>query len=294
MGLDCGICPPRTVRLRPTGDQRCVDDPILTEGSLTWKPVGDFDSEPHRRDGNFAIRLGLHSVRTISPELAQRIIDNRAEHGRFADMTDVVRRVGLTTPQMEALATAGAFRSFNLDRRQALWQAGPASTERPDQLEESGSPLAAPQLPVMSDGETSMADLWATGITTQDHPIQYVRESLDKRGAVPAAMLAKLPTGRRILVGGVVTHRQRPATAAGVTFMNLEDETGMVNVVIPVPVWNKFLRVARESSALVIRGLLETQDGAINLVAEHLETLPISIASMAPTAGLPRMSRDFR
>ncbi|PRZ33907.1 DnaE-like error-prone DNA polymerase [Antricoccus suffuscus] len=292
--LDCDVCPPRTVRLLPTGERRCIDDPILTEGSLTWQPDGDFDSAPHRRDGDFAIRLGLQSVRTIGADLAQRIVDERAARGRFATMSDVVRRTGLTTPQMEALATAGAFRSFDLDRREALWQAGPASRERPEQLAESGSPLDAPTLPQMTDGETSMADLWATGITTQDHPIQYVRQSLDKRGAVPAAMLAKLPTGRRILVGGVVTHRQRPATASGVTFMNLEDETGMVNVVIPVPVWNKYLRVARESSALFIRGMLEKNDGAINLVADKLEPLPINIASMAPTTGLPRMSRDFR
>ncbi|WP_106849592.1 error-prone DNA polymerase [Blastococcus sp. Marseille-P5729] len=293
LDLDCGICPPRRVRAMPTGDPRCVEDPELTEGSMTWEPVGDFDSDAHRRDGRFAVRLGLSSVRGIGTDLAQRIVDARGE-GRFESMADVVRRTGLTTAQTEALATSGAFECFDLDRRRALWDAGPASQEHADRLPGSGSPLEAPVLPEMTRGELSMSDLWATGITPDDHPMTHLRTALDARGVVTAAGLAGVPSGTRVHAAGVVTHRQRPATASGVTFMNLEDETGMVNVVIPVPVWNRHLRVARESSALVIRGVVEKNDGAINLVAERLDRLQISISSMAPTSALPSMSRDFR
>lgn len=291
MDLDCGVCPPRVIRCAPTGDPRCAADPVLTEGSLTWEPDGDFDSSAHRRDGAFAVRLGLSSVRGIGDDLAEQIVAARGDR-RFTDMADVVRRTGLNSAQLEALATAGAFECFDLDRRQALWDAGPASGEHADRLPESGSPLSAPRLPPMSRSELSMSDLWATGITPDDHPMTSVREVLAARGVLTADGLREVRSGTRVLLGGVVTHRQRPATASGVTFMNLEDETGMVNVVIPVPVWNKFLRVARESSALLIHGVVEQNDGAINLVAERLDPLRINGSALMPT--LPTMSRDFR
>ena len=293
LDFDCGVCPPRVVRLAPTGDPRCVDDPEITEGSLTWEPDGEFDSSVHRRDGRYAVRLGLSSVRGISEELGEQIVAARGA-GRFSDMADVVRRTGLTSAQMEALATAGAFECFDVDRRQALWDAGPASHEHPDRLPESGSPLAAPALPPMSRSELSMSDLWATGITPDDHPMTAVRPALEERGVITARELAQVVSGTRVHTAGVVTHRQRPATASGVTFMNLEDETGMVNVVIPVPVWNKYLRVARESSALVIRGIVEQNDGAINLVAERFDPLRINGSGLSPAGKLPPMSRDFR
>ncbi len=93
-------------------------------------------------------------------------------------------------------------------------------------------------------------------------------------------------SGRRIEVGGVVTHRQRPATAGGVTFLNLEDETGLVNVVCPVGVWNRYRRVAREAPAMIIRGMLErSEEGVVNVIADRLESL---------TSGIRTTSRDFR
>ena len=91
--------------------------------------------------------------------------------------------------------------------------------------------------------------------------------------------------GSRVLVGGVVTHRQRPATAGGITFLNLEDETGMVNVICSKAVWARYRRVARESAALVIRGRLERVDGVTNVVAERIDKLELSVKST---------SRDFR
>ena len=91
--------------------------------------------------------------------------------------------------------------------------------------------------------------------------------------------------GSRVLVGGVVTHRQRPATASGITFLNLEDETGLVNVICSKVVWARHRRVARESAALVIRGMLERVDGVTNVVAERIDKLELSVRST---------SRDFR
>jgi error-prone DNA polymerase len=142
-----------------------------------------------------------------------------------------------------------------------------------------------PLLPMLTPAEQVVYDLWATGISPDDHPVRHAREQLETRGALPIDRLPMHETGRRVEVGGVVTHRQRPSTAGGVTFINLEDETGTLNVIAGIGVWNRFRRVARESPALVVRGILErSPEGVTNLVADRFE--PLSL-------GAPTVSRDF-
>ena len=230
----------------------------------------------HRRDQSFAVRLGLTEVKSIGKEVAERIVAARESDGSFVDMFDLARRVELTAVQLEALATAGAFDCFGLSRRQALWQAGLAAQESPYTLAGTSASSDPPMLPGISPPEQTMADLWATGISPTDHPIVHVREQLADDGVVPIGKLSSVEAGSRVRVGGVVTHRQRPATASGVTFLNLEDETGMLNVICTQGLWARYRRVGRESSALVVRGVLERNRGVTNLLADRLEHLPIS------------------
>jgi error-prone DNA polymerase len=145
----------------------------------------------------------------------------------------------------------------------------------------------APRLPAMSEPEVTAADLWATGVSPSSHVMQYARAGLDAAGAVTVTGLEGIPSGRRVCVGGVVTHRQRPATANGTIFINLEDETGMLNVICNNHTWDKHRRVARSSAALLIRGKLERAEGVTNLIAEKIE--PLSLATKPATK-----SRDFR
>lgn len=105
--------------------------------------------------------------------------------------------------------------------------------------------VEAPQLPGMSEAEESVADLWATGVSPEGHPIRFLRADLDAQGVVPVNGLRACEDRSRVAVGGVVTHRQRPATASGITFMNLEDETGMINIVVSVGCWTRHRRIAR-------------------------------------------------
>ncbi|MBV9593467.1 MAG: error-prone DNA polymerase [Actinobacteria bacterium] len=231
-----------------------------------------------------AVRMGLGSVRGIGSQLAQTIVAERDARGPFTSMTDLARRVGLSADQVEALATAGAFTAFDLDRRSALWGAAVAATHRPGQLDLAPS-QQPPALPAMDHPEQLMADLWATGVTRDLYPTAMIRDRLDALGIVPASGLRKLDNRTRVTVGGIVTHRQRPGTARGVTFINLEDETGMINVICDPVVWTRHRRVARESGGLVIRGMLERADGVVNVVAERIERLPL---------GLRSTSRDFR
>ncbi|MDO9394960.1 MAG: error-prone DNA polymerase, partial [Herbiconiux sp.] len=228
----------------------------------------------HRRDGHLAVRLGLAEVTSIGATLAGRIVAERDAAGPYADMADLARRVGLTTPQLEALATAGAFESFGLTEREALWEAGNAAQERAEYLPGTFVSVQPPLLPMLSAEEQVVYDLWATGVSPDDHPLAHVRDELRMRGALSFAELAVTETGRRVEVGGVVTHRQRPATASGITFLNLEDETGILNVICSVGVWKRYRRIARDSPALIVRGILErSAEGVTNLVADRFEPL---------------------
>ncbi len=234
-----------------------------------------------------AVRLGLSSVRTIGTDLAAAIVAARDTDGPYASMADLARRVGLSSDQLEALATSGAFDPLGVGRRDALWGAGAAATARPGQLDVvTFDETAPPQLPAMTGPEQLIADMWATSMTPDIYPTALIRPRLDALGIVTARGLHAIENRTRVTIGGVVTHRQRPATARGVTFLNLEDETGMVNVIVDETVWQRHRRVARESGGLLIRGMLEhTSDGVINVLAERIERLHL---------GLHTRSRDFR
>ncbi|HZQ31919.1 MAG TPA: error-prone DNA polymerase, partial [Mycobacterium sp.] len=231
------------------------------------------------------VRLGLGSVRHIGDDLAQQIVDERKTNGPFASLLDLTSRVQLSVPQTEALATAGALGCFDISRREALWAAGAAATQRPDRLPGVGSSSHIPALPGMTEIELSSADVWATGISPDSYPTQFLREDLDALGVVPADKLLEIPDGTRVLVAGAVTHRQRPGTARGVTFLNLEDETGMVNVLCTPGVWTRHRRVAQTAPAMLIRGQLQNATGAVTVVAERIGRIELAIASR---------SRDFR
>ena len=244
------------------------------------------DHAAHRRDAGFAVRLGLDEVKGIGAPLAERIVAERERGGDFETMADLVRRVGVTTAQLEFLAAAGAFDSLGLSQREALWSAGSAAQDRAEFLPGSIVTVQPPLFAMPTDAEQLSSDLWATGISTTDHPVRHVRRRLDARGVYPAVSLREAENGRRIEVAGVVTHRQRPATASGITFVNLEDETGLVNVICSVGVWNRYRRVAREAPAMIVRGIIErSAEGVINLVADRIEAL---------TVGQQVSSRDFR
>jgi error-prone DNA polymerase len=135
------------------------------------------------------------------------------------------------------------------------------------------------------EGEDSMqADLWSTGISVV-HPVSFIRDRLQAGGVLPIAEALRLRQhNSKIRVAGVITHRQRPETANGVRFINLEDETGIMNVVVMPIVWEANYEIARKSVGVVVEGVLEYRDGVTNLVARRLKEWP------APE--IP--SRDFR
>jgi len=278
-------------RASTTGGDACLRDG-LTEPT-PWVPGTSDPTPEHRRDGRYAVRLGLDSVRGIGTEVAQRIVAARAERP-FRDQLDLSRRAGLETKQLEALATAGVFEEAfgGQTRRQALWASG--WTEKQGQLEGVDLATPAPELPVMNPVEETLADLWATGMTPGGHPFAHLRERLRAYGIPAITDLPRYATGRTLTVAGLVTHRQRPGTAGGVTFLNLEDETGMLNVVCTAEVWKKHRKLAASVSTMLVEGRLERMDGVTNLIATRLGSLAQVYPEAAEALAARHRSRDFR
>ena len=231
------------------------------------------------------IRLGLDQVRGISAETAEAITGERERGGAFVSVPDLARRVRLTARQLEALATAGALDALASSRRQALWAAGAAAQESPGTLPHLAVGAQAPMLPGMSEAELATADAWATGITLDDHPMALLREPLTAGGVLSIAGTREVEDSTRIRVAGVITHRQRPATAGNVTFLSLEDETGILNVVCSQGFWVRHRALLRTARAITLRGIVENRSGAVNLVADDVTPLDLAAAGR---------SRDFQ
>jgi error-prone DNA polymerase len=142
-----------------------------------------------------------------------------------------------------------------------------------------------PMLPALTAQEEVIADYRTGGMSLAAHPIQFERERLAAAGAITAAAAAAAPEGRRVRLAGIVLTRQRPATASGMIFLTIEDETGAANVVVRPEVWQAAEPSARRAAAIVVQGRIQRRGVVVHVVATSLETAPL------PT--LPRMSRDF-
>ncbi len=278
-----------------------VDDSDV-EASLEWGiegPAGGPIGAPSRQP---AIRLGIGAVRVVGDHVAQRISAGRP----YASVEDLVRRAGVGRQHLEALATANALEGLAsrdgalpitaprvpgsngaASRRAALWAAGPLAQGTADRLPGLITGEDPPELPELSALEVAEADMWATGIAVSTSAVELARARLDALGVIPAGRLLGAETDAKVLVGGVVTHRQRPETAKGTVFLNLEDETGMVNVICSPGAWQRWRDSARSSPALLVRGRLERVDGVASVVAEKISPLDLGLPATAP-------SRDFR
>jgi len=214
------------------------------------------------------VRLGLGDLRTIGEELATRVV----EGAPWCDSSDLVRRAGLQQHHLEVFAAAGALDSFGATRRALAWSAGAAAQGTLDRLPGVVTGLKAPALPTTSEMERVADDMWSMGLTPEATAIALVRDYLNERGVTRADALIGAE-GSRVLVAGVVTHRQHPETANGAVFINLEDETGHVNVIFSKGAWARWSVVARKSPALIIRGTLQRGQGTLALTAESVESL---------------------
>ena len=261
------------------------------ERAEQWRPLTPHPAAPSPLDvhDDLAVRLGLSPIKGLGERVAQAIVTERRAHGPYLDQADLARRVNLSRSRLEALAASGALDSLGADRRRALWAAGILSDEHGRRhgafrqgsggwfqptLPGTAVGAVAPTLPTMTDRERQAADLNLTGVSTQGSPLRSLRPGLTADGVLRAADLSDQEHGSRVRVAGVVTHRQRPHTATGMIFLNLEDETGLLNVACRAGMWRRYRSIGRRASALIVRGTVEKGDGVVALMAEHLQALP--------------------
>ena len=243
--------------------------------------------------GGQAVRLGMAEIRTIGEKLAEQIEAERARDGPYRDLADLARRVRLTVPQAEALATAGALGSFGVDRRAALWAAGVVAAVRPEQLPGTAVGLDAPALPGMTAAELTVADVWATGVSPDSHPIVHLRERLDRFGALAIDRLDAVGLRRRPgrPAPGAGRRPGHPPAAARPPRAGSRSSTWKTRPACSTSPARRgcgcrYRTVALGSAALLVRGRLErSEEGVLNLVADRLARLVLAV---------PVKSRDFR
>ncbi|MDD3763090.1 MAG: error-prone DNA polymerase [Nevskiales bacterium] len=239
--------------------------------------------DPQRRP---AIRLGLRLVSGFNQAAARRLADARRT-GAFADVGDLALRARLNARELEALAAADALRALAGHRFQARWQT--RGHARLDGLLHGATPPDDPvALAAPVEGEDILADYRSTGLSLRRHPAALLRPRLDRHHIVPNAQLQQIDAGRRVRVAGIVMFRQRPGTAGGTMFMTLEDDTGIVNLII----WPKLIERQRDiivgARFVLVRGRLQREQDVTHVLAEAFADRSHWLA------GLPRLSRDFR
>jgi len=263
------LFPPVTNVLTRIWAPLCVQQSGLSAGQAGAQPGRFSTLEPCPESaGGVAVRMGLRYVKGLGDHDWRRIEAARRA-APFASLQDCVRRTGLDKGALTALAEAGAFEGFGLDRRAALWDVLGLVHARATSL-----PVVArerkPAFAPLSLFEEVVWDYRSTDHSPRGHPLAPVRAALTAQGLPDARTVAAMRDGKRVRYAGLVVCRQRPGTAGGVTFMTLEDETGFVNVVLWPSVFARDAVLAKTATFLGVTGTLQVEQGVVHLVAEQL------------------------
>ena len=231
-------------------------------------------------------------------ELGANAIVEARQVGVFINIQDLVFRSGINKKDLESLAAADALKGLSGDRHRAFWQVSGVGKGKSGSNINSSSFFADEELigddfgvdvflPVASEGQNIARDYISTGFTLRRHPVALFRNHLDNYQVLTARQLALVHNEANAKVTGLVTCRQRPMTAAGVTFLTLEDESGFVNVVVWPNLGEKLRPIVHQATLLGVTGHVQKSDGVINFIARDLVDLSHWLGSME----LP--SRDF-
>jgi error-prone DNA polymerase len=249
--------------------------------------------------GGLVVRVGLGYVKGVKKEEMEALVAEREREGPYRGIAELASRSGAGLPSLERLAWAGALDGIPAgsedERREALWRVGVSAAGR---LTGSGTQLALPmeppqppELEPLGEWGRLIADYRSTGMTVEKHPMKLLRPGLDPKLA-RSSDLAGIDHGATVEIAGMVTARQRPETANGITFMLLEDERGSVNLIVPPPVYDRHRPLVRTAPLICARGRLERREGTINVVVAELAPLRPSPAPPA-AASSPRAPREL-
>jgi error-prone DNA polymerase len=238
------------------------------DSSLERKPGSDPNQAEPGSDPS--LRLGLGLIKGLKLNAAERLVAARRE-SRFVSTEDLARRANLDRGDLSALAAADALASLSGHRREALWET--LAVDPATRLQLPGVQAPAPPLAIPSEGEEIVADYAALGLTLRRHPLALLRPRLKNRNIKSAAEVANSRNGQWIRAAGIVTCRQRPATASGVIFVTLEDETGYVNLVVWSAVADRQRKELLGSRLLAVYGEVQKQGSIVHIVARRFEDL---------------------
>ena len=248
--------------------------------------------------GKYAIRLGLRLVAGLSEKDAQMIVNARGSGYRSPG--EIVLSSGCSRLSLDRLAQADAFSSMRLKRRQALWKAGAVERDMPPLFRAVQGDLfedPALDLPPASSSQEVVEDYIATGLTLRKHPLTFLRARLRQKQVIPAAMVKEAPNNRVVTVAGLVLFRQQPGTAHGTIFLTLEDETGVVNLIVWKNVQTKFRQAVYSAKLLICRGQVQREGQVLHVIARQLCDWSSHLRDLhaeKTAAVLPVRSRDFR
>jgi error-prone DNA polymerase len=235
-----------------------------------------------------AVRIGLHLIAGLKAQTAERIVAARRERP-FANAGDLAMRAGLELHEMRLLAAADALLSLAGHRRQQVWDAS-ALARPPELLREALVDEEVLDLPPASEAEEVVFDYAAIGLTLRSHPVALLRPALGGRRLATARELRAYRNGQLARACGIVTMRQQPETANGVVFVTLEDETGVVNVIVWRSVRERQRAALLHSRLMAVYGVWQREGEVRHLVAQHLEDLTPLLGHLAEATA----SRDFR
>ena len=277
---------------REHGVQVLPVDVNRSDWDCTLELVGKAEgaAQGGRMDRHVALRLGLRQVDGLPEHVAAALVTARAEGGSYADVAELRDRARIPVAHVERLASADAFGSMDMSRRQALWDARslvggadlPLFTHADERDE--GAERGRAILPRMPLSEEVVADYQTTRLSLKAHPMSFLRASLAQRGFVRACDLRDRKFRSMVNVAGVVLIRQRPGSAKGVCFITLEDETGVINLVVWPDLKEKQRTVVMGSRLMEVRGRVEYDDEVIHVIAQHMTDA---------TADLHRLSDDL-
>ncbi len=233
------------------------------------------------------VRLGFRYVREMGPSAEEKIKKAQGEKP-FASLENFVFRADLPQPALEQLAMVGAFSCFGLDRREAVWKVQGLAGKSAEEFSLRNRQETKISLPSMTSSDALVADYDGLGLSPTTHPMLFLRSDLDKLYVKRACDLKDAKGGGELKVAGLVIIRQRPGTAKGFIFLTLEDETGLINVVVRPKLVKQSRRAIVTSSILLVTGKLEKHEGVINVIGKKFAPLEF------PQDGVKFESRDFR
>ncbi|MBV8898035.1 MAG: error-prone DNA polymerase, partial [Acidobacteriaceae bacterium] len=250
------------------------------------------------RPGKYAIRLGLRLAAGLSEKDAMLIVNARGQGYRSPE--EIVLRSGCSRLAVDRLAQADAFASMRLKRRQALWKAGAVERDMPPLFRAvQGDLFEDPKidLPPASASQEVVEDYVATGLTLRKHPLTFLRSRLRAKGVIPAGMVKETQSKRIVIVAGLVLFRQQPGTAHGTIFLSIEDETGVINLIVWKDVQTKYRQTVYAGKLIVCRGEVQREGQVLHVIARQLWDWSHQLRSLntdKTASVLPVRSRSFR